>query len=149
MRVQLPRQLREQIENAIAPVIKAAQAAYRRLESLGRTVPAPQQKTKMDRSADRTDVKPGARVVPTAGFERNAVQNSSGEAGHGRLWTMEELRARLEHVATVDERPIVRAVLERLSSEKAASTQQSAVNDVVVDLNRMKRQRRSLRYGSG
>jgi hypothetical protein len=149
MRVQLPRQLREQIEKAIAPVIKAAQAAYRRVESDARIHPVSQEGVKAARTAARNniDTKPSARVIPTASFAKNLVRNSGKEPVDERLWTMRELRGELERVATSDERPIVRTVLERLLDDQ--SDEQNKINDVVVDLNRAKRRRRSLRYGTG
>jgi hypothetical protein len=151
MRVQLPRQMREQIEKAIAPVIKTAQAAYRRLECGNRIHPGSQQKSKAIRTAERDTIYvASAHAIPTASFTNNAVTpKTSPEIGSGRLWTMKELRVELERVATTDERPIVRAVIERLSGDQLTIDQQNKINDVVVDLNRIKRQRRSLRYGSG
>jgi hypothetical protein len=151
MRVQLPRQLREQIEKAIAPVIKAAQTAYRRLESNSRIDPGSQQNSKPARTADRKgiDAKSAAQVIPTASFARNPAPKSGEETGNERLWTVQELRVELERVATSEERPIVRAVLERFSEDQSTPDGQNKINDVVVDLNRVKRQRRSLRYGTG
>jgi hypothetical protein len=149
MRVQLPRQLREQIEKAIAPVIKAAQAAYRRLENGSRTGPASHQNSKaIHADLNNRSGASAARVIPTAGFTKCSVAPKTGP-GDGRLWTIQELRIELERVATTDERPIVRAVLERFSGDQSTPDQQNKINDVVVDLNRAKRQRRSLRYGSG
>jgi Histidine kinase-, DNA gyrase B-, and HSP90-like ATPase len=149
MRVQLPRQLREQFEKAIAPVIKAAQAAYRRVENDARIHPVSQEGVKAARTAVRNniDAKPSARVIPTASFAKNLVQKSGKEPGDERLWTMRELRGELDRVANSDERPIVRIVLERLLNDR--SDEQNKINDVVVDLNRAKRRRRSLRYGAG
>jgi hypothetical protein len=143
MRVQLPRQLREQIEKAIAPVIKAAQTAYRRLES-GRIVP--QENSKFIRTADADSA---ARLIPAAGFVKKPGRKAEKEPGNGRLWTMQEMRDELERVASSDERPIVRAVLERLSEGHSTPGAKNEINDVVVDLNRSKRQRRSLRYATG
>jgi len=152
MRVQLPRQLREQIEKAIAPVIKAAQAAYRRLESIGQIDSASDQKSKAIRAANRNtiDVASAARVIPAANFSKNSVTPKPGrEPGNGRLWTMHELRVELERVATMNERPIVRAVFERLSGERAAPSRHIMVDGDVVDLGQIKRHRPCLRYGSG
>jgi hypothetical protein len=151
MRVQLPRQLREQIEKAIAPVIKAAQTAYRRLESSGRIDPVPQENSKSVRTAERKsiDADSAARLIPAAGFSENRVPKSGKEPENGRLWSMQELRVELERVATSDERPIVHAVLQRLSHDRSESGQQTRIDIDVVDLDRVKRQRSSLRYGSG
>ena len=121
MRVQLPRQLREQIEKAIAPVIKAAQTAYRRLESSSRIDQASHQNPNTIRAADRdTRVASDARVIPTASFTKNSVAPMNGrESDSGRLWTIQELRREVERIATIKERPIVRTVFERLSAGSA------------------------------
>ncbi len=104
MRVQLPQQLREEFEKAIAPVIKIAQTAYRRPDggrhqgggSGGRTAnPGP----------------PGGRVP--AGTSGSAGRRS----GNGGLWTIGDLRRAAERVATPVERPVVRTVFDRLAQE--------------------------------
>ena len=113
MRVQLPRQLREQIEKAIAPVIKAAQVAYRR--SGGRL---------MD-----LGVTPKVKPLHTMEIQRVAKNDAGGEYpkltvktkvayddSETRLWTIKELHAAIKHVATREERAIVLGVLNRLSA---------------------------------
>ena len=131
MRVQLPRQLREQIEKAIAPVIKAAQAAYRRLEGGGRGDSASHQNSKTIPAAERSAINsaPGARRVRATRVLETSLDSRAGrEAGNGRLWTIEELRCEVERIATIEERPIVRTVFERLTAGQSVHDHQLIID---------------------
>jgi hypothetical protein len=117
MRVQIPRQLREQIEQAIAPVIKAAQAAYR--HSIVGRLPNSHHDGKSQGPLERISrTAESARLVPRETLASRAKTASNGrEAGSWRLWTFEELRSEIERVATAEERQILRAVFDRLSKQ--------------------------------
>jgi hypothetical protein len=129
MRVQLPRQLREQIEKAIARVIKTAQAAYRRSNDVGQICETSRERSKAisaiaqsgntPRAAETasktaTNRKPAKPVIPIDLVPRNK--------GDGGLWTIQQLQHELGRVATIDERPIVLGVLERFLREQDLPT---------------------------
>jgi hypothetical protein len=111
MRVQLPQQLREQFEKAIAPVAKIAQTTYRRSEGGGRH-PAggtsPSAPAAPERPAPEVDGRPTASPKTPA---------TAKQAGNGGLWTVSDLRREMERVATPEERPVVKTVFERLAQE--------------------------------
>lgn len=121
MRVQLPQQLREQFEKAIAPVIKIAQNTYRKSEGGGRAAPPP---TRAENAKEAAAAKAGGAsvtVAPPPIASRTQRSNASSEpAGshqqhNGRLWTIEELRAEADGVASETERPVVKTVFDRLA----------------------------------
>jgi hypothetical protein len=116
MRVQLPRQLREQIETAIAPVIKAAQVAYRRsgstpveIESNHKSRPRP------SIHQEQADAAPTTHQLLSNGASSRS--KSASVEGGKRLWTIQELREEIKHIATRAERPIVLSVLDRLTGQ--------------------------------
>jgi hypothetical protein len=118
MRVQLPRQLREQIESAIAPVIKAAQFAYRRSDvEASITVPSRQRKAPSGDLGDHAP--PNTPAIPRPVSDRKVpkaiISTFNGDA---RWRAVRELRNELARVATAEERPIVLAVLSRLLGEQ-------------------------------
>ncbi len=102
MRVQLPQQLREQFEKAIAPVIKIAQSAYRRSHGGGR------QTGRIEGPAGNP-LRPGRPGRPPA----------ESPSGNGGLWTIKDLRREVERVATPEEKPVVRTVFDRLAQALA------------------------------
>lgn len=119
MRVQLPQQLREQFEKAIGPVIKIAQKTYRKSDGGGSVDPS-------SRSGLTADLNPPpSRANSSEAGNKNKRLDDSPSAspptgrgtGNGRLWTVEELRKAAERVATTQERPIVRKIFDRLSSD--------------------------------
>jgi hypothetical protein len=120
MRVQLPRQLCEGIEKAIAPVAKAAQAAYRRSSGNGH-VEAP---IRNIRSASAVEpVRGEDHVKGLKPVSRGATSKSkSGRLRVGaRLWTIQELREELMRIATKEEQKVVLALINRLSEERELS----------------------------
>jgi Histidine kinase-, DNA gyrase B-, and HSP90-like ATPase len=122
MRVQIPRQLREQIDQAIAPVIKAAQVAYRRADLVGGKA-AGQDGTEPERAAEEKRRTHSARPSARTDIQRNPTRvNGSVAPLRARLWTIEELLFELERVATKDERPVIRAVVHRLPRGLSAAT---------------------------
>lgn len=117
MRVQLPRQLSEAIEKAIAPVVKAAQAAYRRSNGNGHV------------EASIRNIKSGPAVASVRGVDQvKALKPASGGATTSkskperlrvgaRLWTLQELRDEIMRIATKEEQKVVLALINRLSDE--------------------------------
>ena len=129
MRVQLPRQLREQIEKAIAPVIKAAQVAYRRSGS-GRLAdsgitpklksPGSQELGSVESTKDSSQPSFREIIKPNAAYDDGAI----------RLWTMSELHDEIKRVATREERAIVLGVLDRLKGISRSQDDSPPVNGI-------------------
>jgi hypothetical protein len=118
MRVQLPRQLFEGIEKAIAPVVKAAQAAYRRSSGNGH-VEAP---IRNIRSAPVVESVRGVHQVkglkPASEGATTSKSRSERLRVRARLWTLGELRDELMRIATKEEQKVVLALINRLSEER-------------------------------
>jgi hypothetical protein len=109
MRVQLPALLREHFERAVGPVIKIAQGAYRRSAIDGGRNPAATSKATHAASS----------VSGTSGRPRgDQVACTDTRRADGRLWSLAELRKAAERVATGEERPVIRAVFDRLETEE-------------------------------
>ena len=124
MKVQLPQQLREQFENAIGPVIKIAQNAYRRPARGTPQAISPAQRPPASFQA-ATNAMAHRDEKPRAGWTADVTQTSAARAGRvaepagsratSRLWTLEELRKRAEDIATAEELPIISAVFGRIA----------------------------------
>jgi hypothetical protein len=117
IRIQLPLQLREQLEKAISPVIKVAQTSYRRSDNGVRTGPP----RVLPGPAENSPADEIATVVETVSTSTTKQSRSSlgNNLDRGRRWTLSELRGEAERVATIKERPVVRTVFDRLVSELA------------------------------
>jgi hypothetical protein len=113
MRVQIPRQLREQMEHAIAPVIKLAQAAYRRSQLAAVKQAPPESRTKFhDEGATAPPLRVAAmRVVK---LDRRVIPNAGNTGHHEQPWTLQQLLSELERVATHEERGVLRGLLLRV-----------------------------------
>lgn len=109
MRVQLPSQIKEQIEQGLKPVIKIAQDTYRR--SQGRN-------SHSSKSGEPTPV--SATIVaypnPTPTPVGSSPREGSISVNPQRLWTLDEIRSRLEKIAKPDERPVISKIFERLKT---------------------------------
>jgi hypothetical protein len=92
MRVQLPQQIRDQIELAIRPVLKIAQETYRKSSSKSSSTTGDTLKGKA-RDVSRIDAKSG--TLPE------------------RSWTLGEFQAEIEAIAEPDERSIIAKVFRR------------------------------------
>src|SRR6202034_1414818 len=103
MRVQIPRQLREQMEQAIAPVIEMAQAAYRRAQSTAAPLAALGGNHGVVHPAENQRVSETIRVRPKTLADLKVVRSSTLH----NMWTIEELLFELERVATKEERLVV------------------------------------------
>src|ERR1044072_8944601 len=106
MRVQLPPQVRELIEQAVAPVIKIARSTY-------------------DKRGGSKNV-PKFEGTPVAGTStttrQSTVSSSTGpiQSSLSKVWTLSEIEERLNSVANRKERVVLSAVFERLR-EKLSS----------------------------
>jgi hypothetical protein len=120
MRVQLPRQLCEGIEKAIAPVVKAAQVAYRRSNGNGH-IEAPIRNTRSVAAVEPVRREDNVKVLKAV--SGGATSNSkSGRLRVGtRLWTIQELQDELMRIATKEEQKVVLALINRLSEERELS----------------------------
>jgi hypothetical protein len=130
MRVQIPRQLKEQIEQAIAPVIKMAQAAYRRSQPTAAALTAESGKQGVAHSAGKQPNSEAIRVKPKTLADLKVVRGSN----HEHLWSIEELSLELERVATKEERPVLRAVLERLATTEKPNEKEVRIGHVPAGL---------------
>jgi hypothetical protein len=111
MRVQLPRLLREQMEQAIAPVVKMAQAAYRRSpdsfvetgDSNIRHVP------------NTNDRVAALRVVPL----KKSRHVDRLNAGDDSLRSIQQLFNELNAIASRDERRVLKSLFDRFRKAPA------------------------------
>jgi hypothetical protein len=122
MRVQIPRALKEQIELAISPVIKMAQAAYRRSQGTS-ALPSTEGSTTIGEPLGRNR----ARVRPI-NSDNIAVLKVVRRSNDARLWTIQQLLNELEQIATKEERVLLR----RLVGRFAAAERESATNDAAA-----------------
>jgi hypothetical protein len=114
MRVQLPAQLRKEIEGIIAPVVKLAQETYRRRQAFGPPQAAP-----------ASEPAPLVRPPPRLGNHEPArhqisqpVQTASPIRGSSNrpepTWSLAECQRALENVAEPDEKPVLNRLFLRL-----------------------------------
>jgi hypothetical protein len=96
MKVQLPQQIREQIEQAVTPVLKIAQETYRKSSTL-------------------SDSKARGSVIQV-GSTKSASGMGMTPHGSKRLWTLDDLQKEIELTAEPDERPVVNQVFRRFRS---------------------------------
>jgi hypothetical protein len=112
MRVQIPRQLREQIEHAIAPVIKLAQAAYRRSQVAAvKQAPPASGFNHDERKAAASIAGAAIRVIKP---ERLAVLSAEHIDDEDRLLTVHHLLAELKRVASNEEREVLERLFARV-----------------------------------
>ena len=123
MRVQIPRQLREQIEQAIAPVIRQAQAVYRRLQNAAaKHHPTVESGAKSPNEASAKT--PGIGAVRVVKMDRHHSPERTDGVGSGSSAGIDGLVRELERVATSEERSVLRRVLRRaLEARKAGKTE--------------------------
>ncbi|MCU1263790.1 MAG: hypothetical protein JWM21_108 [Acidobacteria bacterium] len=93
MRVQLPQQIREQIEQAVTPVLRVAQETYRK-------------------GSATSDSK--VRVATTRVGTTEGVITPFGSK---RLWTLDDLQKQIERTAEPEERPVVDKVFRRFRDQ--------------------------------
>lgn len=112
MRVQLPAKIRDDVKNAIVPVTKLAREVYDRKS--GPSARSVQVSAQLP-SRDSTSLTPNSKVNSSARQqeERATVNGSNTELLSENQWIERTLA-----LATQQERPVVRAVLARLSSNQ-------------------------------
>ena len=93
MRVQLPQQIREQIEQAVTPVLKVAQETYRKSSATS--------DSKVRVATTQVGTTEGASGIGTTPF------------GSKRMWTLDDLQKQIERTAEPEERPVVDKVFRR------------------------------------
>jgi hypothetical protein len=118
MRVQLPPQIRDQIEQAVGPVVRIALERYRKRSAAAAG------------SASRhvvTTPGPTVTALPATAPDAVAARESPGEQlvaretePPQRLWPLDELQQQLERVAEPAERPILAKVFNRFRSRVRA-----------------------------
>jgi hypothetical protein len=112
MRVQIPRQLREQIEHAIAPVIKLAQAAYRRSQFAAAKEAPPAHGLDHDKEAAVASIEGAAIRAIKRGKE---VSLSADHIDYkDQLLTIHQLLAELRGVASNEEREVLEELFSRV-----------------------------------
>lgn len=116
MRVQLPAQIREEVEEVIKPVIKLAQETYRRGS---RRVSGDSHSANSGIANSSPGPASGGHM---GGIEANGSQVGLGHArdAHlGQTWTLDQIQLELENAAKSDERPIITKVFRRLRKKLA------------------------------
>jgi len=134
MRVQLPTQLRDQIEQAIRPLVKIARDAYDRPSSRHSGTPMTQPiiepktpmtstSTGLGQTTEINTANPSQNSAALSAIQKlwtvaeanqaYSVQGSAAPTGIQRLWTVDELHSRLEEIAEPNERPIISKVFKR------------------------------------
>jgi Histidine kinase-, DNA gyrase B-, and HSP90-like ATPase len=125
MRVQLPMQIREQVEQAIKPLLKIAQETYRRgsiqsvvKPSSGAThAPAIVSPSPSINSPQQVG---GQLPGPMTVRGQSEAGTEQTPASAQRLWTLDELQAEIEHAAEPNERAVVARVFRRFRSRTAS-----------------------------
>jgi hypothetical protein len=113
MRVQLPPQIREQVEQVLRPLIRIAQETYRKRSGGGaRSSPSREDTPSLlPILATRTkSLEPS--LTETASTKPDRTDRASAQ----RLWSLDELQARLEEIAKPAQKPIISRVFSRLRS---------------------------------
>lgn len=105
MRVQLPAQIREEIDLAIRPVVKIARDVYDRPSSR----PSAKSATKPSKGTTGS-------TAPTPANSRQGKEQFPN-SDIQRLWTIDEFQFRLNDVAEPEERPIISRVFDRFLAQ--------------------------------
>lgn len=109
MRVQLPAQVRDQVEEAIRPVIRIAQETYRK-----KTARRPSNASGSSVSLDGGPLpEDGADTPLEGGYNSTITLQPTSEQPITKYWSLDELQPELEQIARREERPIVTRVLAR------------------------------------
>jgi hypothetical protein len=128
MRVQLPMQIREQVEHAIKPLLKIAQDTYRRNSAQSAIARSSVTHTGLASAP----VLPSPFVPPTnvsqqVGSQPSNVRTDQEQSRLStpqfptepaeRLWTLDELQPEIEQAAEPAERPVIARVFRRFRSQ--------------------------------
>ncbi len=115
MRVQLPLQIKDQIEDAIKPVIKIAQERYRKKTPVTSVAAKPSEISggpthETDTVISTNTTEPTKSLTlgqPAAKLPATAT----------RLWTLDQLQQKLDDSAKPDEKPVISTVFDRLRAK--------------------------------
>lgn len=111
MRVQLPRLLREQMEQVIAPVVKMAQAAYRRApDSSGHTGDR-----NIQHLPNPNDRVAGLRIVQ---LKKSTHADRLNDEDDG-VYTIQQLFVELDRIASQEERRVLKSLFDRFREASA------------------------------
>ncbi len=124
MRVQLPAQLRDQIETETAPVVRIARHTYdnankKPVASPPHSSPQPAPGQNLTPPGTPSPAPPPASPFPTrpASSPVPGISNppsAGAPSTPARFWTFDELQTRLESLAEPDEKPVLLKLLEKL-----------------------------------
>lgn len=114
MQVQLPSNAREQIENAIDPVIKIARKTYDK--ETPAHVPAPTPNPAPANSSPEPSPNPSNNTQPVTPSSPDPSRDEPDQPVAQKLWTLSELFSRIEEVANPDEKQVISRVLKRLQN---------------------------------
>jgi hypothetical protein len=110
MRVQLPQQIRDQVEEAIKPVLRIAQETYRKNSTREPSSSSP---------VSEVSRRPESLLNTSASFQATfetatpSLQSTHVEPTTKKLWTLDELQQQLENVAKPNEKLVVTKVFTR------------------------------------
>ena len=109
MRVQLPPQIRDLMEQATRPLIKIARDTYDKKGSTYIGAPA---LSGIATSVGSSPLVTGGST-PLASLADDRIANDTRRDSPSRLWTLDDLQPELENVAEPDERPVIAKVFSR------------------------------------
>lgn len=112
MRVQLPNQIRDEVDSAIKPTTKLAQATYRRSNAKTSTLDTSGKTTSVNISGGSSP----NPVNPQPAVASNSIASSSqkNSDSYDQYWTLDEMQDKLIKLAEPTERNILLKVFERL-----------------------------------
>lgn len=112
MRVQLPNQIREEVDAAVKPTTKLAQETYRRSTTKTTTTNTPVKVTPVNISGGSSPNPFNHHPTTSSNVPPSSQQKNSGS--EGEYWTLDEVQERLVKLAEPTEKPILLKVFERL-----------------------------------
>jgi hypothetical protein len=114
MKVQMPPQIREEVEEAIGPVIKLAQEIYRKRSAFSPPPTVPSRlSTPVSAPAPLPADQRNHREEPPDRRESNAIPREPAHRSEP-LWSLGQLQRELEGVSEPDEKPVITRVFTRL-----------------------------------
>jgi hypothetical protein len=130
MRVQIPRQLREPMEQSIGPAIKLAQVAYRRSQRKSFVESDSCFVRPEDPGAGKTQDKSTKARIPTMDVEKAPFAHFGISRAHDS-WSAQRLLVELERIATKEEWLVLRSAIDRLLSRMSTDASlKNRVDDV-------------------
>lgn len=111
MRVQLPVQIKDQIEISIRPVIKIAQDTYRKSNQKSLQTSSEGISTQLNSQNPNPSIL--MTQMPNTTSSAKTFSNLINKQEPCKLWELNELQSCLENIAEIDEKPIIRKVFNR------------------------------------